>query len=714
MAFASDAAIESRKEDRLNRYPFSEHLGNAILNWTNIETMVLGLYGEWGAGKSSIINLSLEYIIKTTGKDNKTSPIIFRFNPWNFTEQNQLVTIFFSELSKVIGFQGNSEQATEIGKKLLSYSKFFTPLTILAPFFPQFAELMKLPESTLKEMGNATKEWSELNDKDLSAIKAELYKQIIKLHRKIIIVIDDIDRLNNQEMRQIFQLVKMNANFPNTIYILSLDDQKVAAMLTEDKFPGKDYLEKIIQVPFHVPTIEKARLEKILFKELDSIIKPLLSKSTPFEKKRWQDIYFEGLSGVFPSLRSVKRYINSLRFTIMLVPNEINIVDFMGIESLRVFFPEVYTHIAKNKTLFVGDVYSIDRDDRKAKVEKINKMVESVPESDRKYVLHIIYKLFPQIANNYGSEWQDIWEGQKFICSRYRYDRYFFLSVPEGQLPQQEINKLIVKSDNINDLENSLIKLIRLKRVRKFLSRLPDFKELIPQKNIANFIIAMFNISDKLPQGREHDFDFGATMEATRIAYHLLNNIEDQKTRQKIAFKVIQGTSGIIAPLEFVFYEVERMEKNEHTRLFKDNKTVEKLKEIMCKKLEERVKVDNLKSVPNLQNILLIWKNWKGDEKAKILVASLQTSTDGIGSILEGFSYQRHFGNPKNINFWDISFKSIEMFTDIEEFKKKVKSLSKEDIKLFSPQQKMALKLFNKLIKFPKGNINDSIEDNHE
>ncbi len=698
MLFSSDAAIKSKKEDALNRATFSEHLGNAILDWTKKETMVLGLYGEWGTGKSSIINLALEHINNKTKNDGASEPIIFRFNPWNFTEQNQLVTIFLSELSKTIGFQGKSEQASSVGKTLISYSKFFTPLSILATLFPQFAPLMKLPEETLRGIGDAAKQWAELNEKDLQALKSELDNQIVKLNRKIIIVIDDIDRLNKLEIRQIFQLVKMNANFPNTIYILSLDDQKVATLLTEDKFPGKDYLEKIVQVPFHVPAIERKRIEKILFNELNSIIKPLQSKETPFDRKKWQDIYFEGLSGLFPSLRRVKRFINGLCFTITIVPNEINVIDFIGIEAIRVFFPEVYTRIAKNKALFVGDDFSFNEDDRKTKIEKLQKLIEVAPEPDKKYLTKIIYQLFPQFTSNYGSEWQDIWEGKKLICSRYRFDSYFFLSVPEGHLSQQRIDHLLLQASNRNDLEKSLIALIKSKKIRKFLIRIPDFKERILEKNIPNFIIAIFNIADILPQNRENDLDFGATMEATRIAYQLLNKIQDEKKRQRIATKVIRETSGIIAPIEFLSYEVSRMKKNEATRLIKDDKVVEKLVLIMSNKLNKRAKEDNLKSIPSLTTVLRIWKGWGGEDNARELITYLLKNNGGIGRILEGFSWQKQFGNPKDVKLWDIDIDGLGMFTNIEVLTTKIETLSRSEIISFTSQQKMALKLYRKKI----------------
>ncbi len=86
----------------------------------------------------------------------------------------------------------------------------------------------------------------------------ELLNYIESLNKKILIVIDDIDRLNNNEIQQIFQLVKMLGNFPNTIYLLSMDDTIVANSLKEvQKYDGYKYLEKIVQVPLRLPLSKK-------------------------------------------------------------------------------------------------------------------------------------------------------------------------------------------------------------------------------------------------------------------------------------------------------------------------------------------------------------------------------------------------------------------------------------------------------------------------
>ena len=57
------------------------------------------------------------------------------------------------------------------------------------------------------------------------------------------------------EIRDIFKLVRLTANFPNIIYIVAFDRNRVEKALAEQGLPGRDYLEKILQVAFDLPVV---------------------------------------------------------------------------------------------------------------------------------------------------------------------------------------------------------------------------------------------------------------------------------------------------------------------------------------------------------------------------------------------------------------------------------------------------------------------------
>lgn len=75
---SADLPITSRDEDKLNRKGFAESLAHVIRTWRDKPSLVIGLFGDWGSGKSSLKNLVLE-AVATHGKK---SLHVVKFSPW--------------------------------------------------------------------------------------------------------------------------------------------------------------------------------------------------------------------------------------------------------------------------------------------------------------------------------------------------------------------------------------------------------------------------------------------------------------------------------------------------------------------------------------------------------------------------------------------------------------------------------------------------------
>lgn len=100
--------------------------------------------------------------------------------------------------------------------------------------------------------------------KGLDEIKNEINTALLNIDIKIIVVIDDLDRLADTDIQEIFQLVRSIADFKNTIYILSYDEE-ILDKIQKDK--GGKYIEKIVQVPIKLPKVSQENLKDIFIKK---------------------------------------------------------------------------------------------------------------------------------------------------------------------------------------------------------------------------------------------------------------------------------------------------------------------------------------------------------------------------------------------------------------------------------------------------------------
>src|ERR1700686_1735214 len=109
--FSSDLPIRSWTADRLNRAQFAKTLAKALTNWKQQSSLVVGLYGDWGSGKSSLKNMALEYIQQDSPKRT-----IVEFNPWQVSNYDKIAETFFHEVGTALG-AGQIAEDAEAGKR---------------------------------------------------------------------------------------------------------------------------------------------------------------------------------------------------------------------------------------------------------------------------------------------------------------------------------------------------------------------------------------------------------------------------------------------------------------------------------------------------------------------------------------------------------------------------------------------------------------------
>ncbi len=345
--FGSDKPIESLRDDKLNRSSFSEQLAQAILSYKLKDNLTVGLYGKWGTGKTSIINMVLE-VIEDKTKDDTDKPIIVKFNPWNYSDRTQIISQFFNTLLPAINSKSSNRKMKKVGKLFEDYSAILE----YADLIPIVGRYISPIKNILPGVGKNITEVSK-NKSSLDNLKNKIITELGTLSQKIIIIIDDIDRLNNEQIRLIFQLVNCIAGFPNMIYLLSFDkDIVVRALSEEQNCNGEEYLEKIVQVPFVIPDIKNSGINDIFLSQLSELVAD--EPDDGFDQYYWSDVFNNSIAPFISTLRDVNRIMNVYKFNYNFLHEETNWCDLLAVTTFQVCAPGIYQWLKTNIMSITG------------------------------------------------------------------------------------------------------------------------------------------------------------------------------------------------------------------------------------------------------------------------------------------------------------------------------------------------------------------------
>ena len=487
MNFLTDRPISTVADDLLGRELFANYLAEAISEYNREDCLVIGLYGSWGTGKTSIINMALDKIEQINQSGTKKLTVM-KFSPWNYTDKNDLIRIFFQFFNQNINEQKN-EALRSVGAALYEYSEAF----------------MELSRSVVGEHGSILLKFITQcigrhlkNSPDLGKTRDNLEKKLQNAKEKFIIVIDDIDRLSNNHIKDIFQLVKQVADFSNVIYVLAMDREIVCNALGEvQNLDGKAYLDKIIQIPFEIPLIRKPVLQKIFFNKLDDVVKEKNKKNLIeliAEQEYWKAIYQNCVEPYMNTVRDINRFINTFRFKYNVLYKETSLEDMVGITVLEVLEPNLYKWVYQNKRAICGNQLS-DRENnqylRQQYFDEFNTL-----NIRAKLAIKAVATLFPIFANKIQEtsyESKANLRGKMRIADNDKFDLYFIFTLEEIKVSRNVIQECIYESDEF--VIKRKIQLINENcNIKYFLQELESLIDEIPQRNLSKIASALLDL----------------------------------------------------------------------------------------------------------------------------------------------------------------------------------------------------------------------------
>ncbi|WP_290202733.1 P-loop NTPase fold protein [uncultured Bacteroides sp.] len=307
-----DAPKTDISEDSLEREPLAENLVKEILSLdTENGSRSLAITSAWGNGKTTFLNFVKE---KLLGKIE-----IISIAPWSLAPGKSITTFFFQEIIKKFGGINYT-----IAKSIKEYA-----------FVLEAIEIGWLEKS--------------IKTSDLAYLTKSISDKLKECRIKLLIIIDDIDRLSAPEIEEVFRIIRGSANFSNFIFLRAFDRRYVqSALRNSNPAYNENYIEKFFESEFSLPELRAEKLHKIILDNLDWLdeadrkdfvsyvsLEKFISSDLP--------VFYP-----FTNLRSIYRWLNGIHGRYRILKGECKIEDLADLEMLYLLFPEVYTLLSKD------------------------------------------------------------------------------------------------------------------------------------------------------------------------------------------------------------------------------------------------------------------------------------------------------------------------------------------------------------------------------
>lgn len=522
----TDNPIFSSVEDRLGRVNVANAFAKEVRALDVSQGAVVGVMAAWGSGKSSFVNLMREQFAA------EPTVTTIDFNPWMFSGTQQLVDHFFREIAAAL----RNESASKFGKVADWLDEYGDELGAVAalggPLGSAIAATVRLGGAEYKrrsQTGTVTQQRQRIAD-DLK-----------QLPQPIVVVVDDIDRLGTDEIRDIFKLVRLTASFPNLVYLLAFDRARVEAALDETNVPGRAYLEKIVQLSFDLPDVPIVLLRQELFGRLDQVMNDTIDEAR-FDPARWSDVFVEIVAPLITSLRDVTRFAISLRPTVAALGREVQTVDLLALEAVRVFRPELFAQLRTMRIALTetGSAWGSSKNDTHQ--EAITALLASAG-ADEPLIRSLILRVFPAATRytdnrSYGPGFDQTWRRQRRVAHIDFLAAYLDRNEPAELVAFRQAEhfmELLVEGIDPCEYLDS----IPAAQLPVVFRALEGFEGEFPAEKLVDGLAAVINRTPDIPDDDSHGlFALRGEMIASRVVLRMFRGVEAEVDREGIASAV--------------------------------------------------------------------------------------------------------------------------------------------------------------------------------
>lgn len=312
-----DSPISKSDSDKLNYEETVRNLTDILYNDNHKKSFTIGLVGPWGNGKSSVLKM-VEKKLKKKNLNDDSQFITFNFLPYLNHKENDIINEFFSCLSNELKpYSGKlSNLVTEYSSKLTDLYENKNVLGFIENHVTDF------------KSSSANELYSLINE------------MLSDVNKKIIVFVDDLDRLNKDEILQVFKLIRNTADFRNTFFVVAMDKEYVLKSLKKNKkIFHSSFIDKFFQLEIYLPEIDKNKLKELF---IDELLKSNLNDGSPMFELKIKDAVNDRdnlFEDYIKNVRDIKRTVNQIVYDFPYTSGEVNFKDFINFTYFKLKFP---------------------------------------------------------------------------------------------------------------------------------------------------------------------------------------------------------------------------------------------------------------------------------------------------------------------------------------------------------------------------------------
>jgi hypothetical protein len=506
--YRTDAPISDPRLDVFDREPFARRIADTIGERNDPSSLVVGIYGPWGDGKTTVLNF-----IRGRLKDYP-SIICVSFNPWRMEGEQALLQGFFATLAEVL-----DKELTTSSEKLGDVLKKYGALLKIAP----------------GGWGDAAVgAGAALSAVSLDELRDRISGMLRDAGKRVVVIMDDIDRLDRAEIQAIFRLVKLTGDFENTAYVLAFDEEMVASAIGEKYASssgrsyeaGINFLEKVVQVPLHLPPPSPDALRQYCFGLVDEALRESATEMSQNQVNEFVRHFIDGIQIRLKTPRMAKRYANALHFALTILKGETYTPDLLLVEGLRMFYPKLYDAIRHDSepVLRTHSANKVNADAGKF----IEAHTEGMTAAEKRAAADLVQALFPRMGSTIlGTDWEAEFARDQRIASSYYFPRYFTYGVSSSDVPDITLKSFVAALPRVSVEESAKVfrGLINDRNADTLLYKLRSLEEQIPAESAALLIKVLARNGSCFPSPDSFVFFMQPLMQAVICVSQLMRRI---------------------------------------------------------------------------------------------------------------------------------------------------------------------------------------------